>query len=359
MRADTHLLAASALVIAMCRSTGAAAVEPSPGNRAEAEAAVVQVLGDSASGTGFVYDAGRGLVVTTAYITAGQSGLNVLVAGKPMVPAQLLGSDLCQDLAVLKLAAPQEGLKEVPFGDSDLVAEGDAVTSLGYPTAGQAGAAVVAAAGEAKGTVGEVSHLSSPDYPSVIYHSVATKGGDVGGPVLNSEGEVVGVNTGAWVEADPLIGEDSRVSEAISSNHATSQLPGLAAGAKKNDPGWWLGAVTDPGLPEQAASAELDQGSLRDVQKRLKDEGIEGLFVFGVRKDSPADRAKLQQGAVLTTVDGQSVSSYPELCEVLEPASPGDKLNLEGVYSGVGAAGHTLGESWTAELVPAGTTTAR
>ncbi|WP_367318150.1 S1C family serine protease [Streptomyces sp. HUAS ZL42] len=352
MSASLNLSLASALLVAMCGAPVAIAGELSPGGREQAKVAVVQVVGDSAAGTGFVYDASRGLVVTTAFVTAGQSSLEVLQAGKQQpVPAQLLGSDLCQDLAVLKLTSPLKGLKGLQFGDSDLVVDDDAITSLGYTDAGTAGADVVATAGEVDEpaeTVGPTS--SDPDLPSLIYHSAEVKPGTQGGPVLNSDGEVVGINTGTSEEEDPLIGKTRRVYEAISSNNAKSVLPGLAAGAMKNDPGWWLRNVSDPNLPQETALAGIAEASVQDAQNRLQDKGIDGLFVVDVRKNSPAGSAKIQQGAVITTANGEDVSSFSELCDVIEPASAGDKLNLSGVYSGVGAAGHKFGDSWTVEL---------
>ncbi|MFC9502012.1 S1C family serine protease [Streptomyces sp. NPDC057002] len=355
MSAKINLLAASSLLVAMCGAMVPTAGEPSTGDPEQAKAAVVQVVGDSAAGTGFIYDASRGLVVTTASLIAGESSLGVIIPGeKHLAPAQLVGSDLCQDLAVLRLTSPLQGLKELQFGDSDLVVDGDPITSLGYPEAGgDAGADVVATAGEATDESDvEGDTPSYPHHPSVIYHSVEVKARAAGGPVLNSDGEVIGVNTGVFIEQDPLIGEKHRSSSvAIDSNHAKSKLPGLAAGDMKNDPGWWLGAVSDPTLPQSAAAAGIPEGSAKDAQKRLQDEGINGLFLVDFRKNSPASNANLQQGAVIAAVNGENVSSVTELCDVLESASAGDTLNLKGVYSGVGSAGHTFGGSWTAELV--------
>ncbi|MEJ8644808.1 trypsin-like peptidase domain-containing protein [Streptomyces sp. MS1.HAVA.3] len=322
MSAHINLFAASALLVSMSGATGATASEPTPGDREQAKSAVVLVMSNSASGTGFVYDAGGGLIATTAYVIAGESGLKVAVAGGAPVSARLLGSDLCQDLAVLKLTAPQTGLKGLRLGDSDLLFAGDPITSLGYPDGGSPGADVVAVSGAAYEPAGAVRHLSTPDYPSLIHHSVATKPGDTGGPVLNKDGEVVGVNTGTWIDERHPAGEDRRVAEAISSNQAKSELPGLAAGSTKNDPGWWLGAVSDPTFPQQAVSAEIDKSALQAAHKRLQSEGTDGLFVFDVRKGSPAEKAGIRQGAVITTVNGEGVSSVPELCDILEPASP-------------------------------------
>ncbi|MFD9304076.1 S1C family serine protease [Streptomyces sp. NPDC060048] len=346
MSRHSNLVVASTLLIAMCGATGATgatAREPSPGNPEQAEAAVVQVLGDVGSGTGFLYDADKGLIVTTAYITAAQSDLKALVAGKPEASARLLGSDLCQDLAVLKLTNPQAGLRDLQFGDSDKVFDGDAVTSLGYRGAGTPKADVVALAGKAEEEPGgRIVFQSTPDYPSLIYHS--TEGVEAGGPVLNSGGEVIGINTGLSIKQD-------KVSAAISSDQVTAEIPALAAGAMKNDPGWWIRAVSDPNLAGDAAVSGLDKGASQAAQKRLQDAGIEGLFVFDVRKGSPAEKAGVQQGAVITKVNGEGVSSFPELCDVLEPAAVGDTLKLEGLHAGVGAAGHTFGEAWSANVV--------
>ena len=348
--AKINLVAASALLITVCGSAPARADEPSPGDHEQAKAAVVQVLGDSIAGTGFVYDASRGLVVTTASNIAGESSLDVLGAGKEhSAPAQLLGSDPCQDLAVLKLTYPQQGLKDLQFGDSDLVFTDDPITSLGYSDAGGVAADVVATDGKVTDAPDspDMSHVASyPHYPSIITHSAEVKPGGAGGPVLNSEGEVVGINTSVFIKDAH---QTSYV--AISSNHAKSKLADLAVGVKKNDPGWRLDALSDPLLPKDAALAGLPKGSTQDAQKNLQKEGIDGLFLLDVRKNSPVSSARLRQGVVITTVNGKDVSSVSGLCDALESASAGDKLDLKGVYSGVGSAGHESGESWNTELV--------
>lgn len=348
MSAKINLIAASALLITVCGSASVRADEPSPGDHEQAKAAVVRVLGDSIVGTGFVYDAGRGLVVTTASNVAGQSSLDVLGAGKEQsVPAQLLGSDLCQDLAVLKVASPQQGFKDLQFGDSSQVSTYDSVTSLGYPDT-DAAADVVAADGEVTDAsegadMGDVASL--PHYASVITYSGKADQGAAGGPVLNSKGEVVGINTSEFIK-----GGHQTSLVAISSNHAKSKLADLAAGVNKNDPGWRLDALSDPLLAKDAP-AGLPKASVRDVQRNLQRDGIDGLFLLDLRKNSPASSANLRQGVVITTANGKDVSSTSALCDVLEPASAGDKVNLQGVYSGIGSAGHQFGEAWTAELV--------
>ncbi|MFI7353248.1 S1C family serine protease [Streptomyces avidinii] len=351
MSAHVSHFAASALLISMCGATGAAADEPSPGNREQAKAAVVQVMNNSGAGSGFVYDAGSGLIATTATVVAGNSGLEVITEGKLPISAQLLGSDLCQDLAVVKVEPPPTGMKSLQFGDSDLLFNGDVVVSLGYPDAGDLQAKTVAVSGAAYEPVGDVTHLSSPDYPSLIHHSVQMKSGLLGGPVLNKDGEVVGINTGQAV-TDKSTGEERTAAEAISSNQARSELPALAAGSMKNDPGWWLGAVSDPDIAAWSATAGIDKASLQKTQKRLQDAGTDGLFVLDVRNDSAAQKAKIEQGAVITAVNGEAVSSFPELCGVLEPAEPGAKLSVEGIHSGVGRdSGHRFGDPWTADVV--------
>ncbi|WP_448699632.1 hypothetical protein [Streptomyces avidinii] len=68
-----------------------------------------------------------------------------------------------------------------------------------------------------------------------------------------------------------------------------------------------------------------------------------------------AEQGQVEQGAAITAVNGEAVSSFPELCDVLEPAEPGAKLSVEGIHSGAGRdSGHRFGGPWTADVVLAG-----
>ncbi len=80
--------------------------------------ATVQVLGVDRGGTGVVYDADKGLVLTNAHVVSGQSALQVRIEDREPVPVRLMGSDPCEDLAVLKLVTPQKDLDEVQSGSS-------------------------------------------------------------------------------------------------------------------------------------------------------------------------------------------------------------------------------------------------
>lgn len=341
---------ASAVVIATCGAATAEvrADDPSPREIYEQAApATVHVLGTQGSGTGFIYDADGGLIVTNAHVVQGAAALKVVIGDGPPVPVRVVGSDPCDDVAVLKLAAPQPGLVELKFGDSDAVEAADQVTALGYPTS--LGEKTTQDAAFTDGSVqspnvAAAPYQSLPRYPSMIQHSATVNPGNSGGPLLNTKGEVVGINT---------LGSSGKIQGqfyAISSNHAQPMLAGLAAGDKKNDPGWKLIDLTDTNL-----SAEFnpdDQAVIKDAQTRLLKAGAEGAFTVAVRTNSPADKADLQVGDVITSLKDTPVSSVAQVCDVLQSASAGEKLALKGLSS-VNADGtkYHFGDSWTSDLV--------
>ncbi len=335
------------MVLAVWGTAVAHADDPSPKEIYEKAApGTVHVIGSNGSGTGFIYDSEKGLTVTNAHVVQGEAALKAVVENRQPAPVRVVGIDPCEDLAVLKFASPQKDLKELEFGDSGKVETADAVTALGYPESVEGGsstqnAAFTSGAVQSR-AVSADPFPSLPRYPALIQHSATLNPGNSGGPLLNSEGKVVGLNVLGYAGAEGQF-------YAIASDHAEPKLAALAAGEKKNDPGWLLLDLTDPILPsvfEEIDSPE-DAAAFKDFQSR----GIEGVMALYVRADSPAAKAKLSGGDVITTVRDEPVKSMAQICDILQSTAAGETLTLTGVYSGVlGSVGGQVAEEWTTEL---------
>lgn len=354
MRAGISGVAACglAMVMTMWGSAGARAEDPSPREVYEKAApATVHVVGKYGSGSGFVYDAEEGLIVTNAHVIQGEAALKAVVGDRSPVPVRVLGSDPCEDLAVLKIASPQEDLKELKFGKSSDVGTADTVMALGYPQSLEEGDVtqdVAFTSGAVQSSEVNAAPMASlPSYPSLIQHSATLNPGNSGGPLLNSKGEVVGINTLGYSDAGV-----SGQFYAIGIDHASPKLAGLAAGDNKNDPGWWLWDMTDPSLPAvfEDLGAPEDK-AFADFQKQA----IDGVFAMDVRSESPAAKANLGAGDVINAMKGDPVTSVAEVCDILQSASAGEKLTVDGVYTGVlDSKAGKVGEAWTAEMVLGG-----
>ncbi|MEU6867308.1 trypsin-like peptidase domain-containing protein [Streptomyces sp. NPDC046876] len=348
VRGGGAVLAAAAVVLGVVVGPPASADDKDPRKiYEEAAPATVHVIGKGSSGSGFVYDAKKGLIATNAHVVEGEASLKVVVGDQPPEPARVVGIDPCEDLAVLTFSTQPPDLKALEFGDSKDVKTADTVTALGYPTAlgeGNQKAAYTAGSVQNPDVVNAEPSSSLPRYPATIQHSATVNPGNSGGPLLNGDGKVVGINTLS------ATGDVQGQFYAISSDHARRVLDTLASGTVRNDPGWYLMALDDPEL--SSYYVEEDQPTVEKAQKQLIASGVTGVFVADARSDSPVAKANLEQGDVLTAVKDTPVKSVADVCDVLQSSSPGEKVPLEGVYSFNADGKKTkFGEAWTADLV--------
>lgn len=310
--------------------------------------ATVQVLGNESSGTGIIYDAEQGLILTNAHVVAGQTALQVRIADGGPVPVRLMASDPCEDLAVVKLSTPQEDLKQVEFGDSGELGQGDEVTAIGYPeAAGDASQqkAVLTTGVVQSPDVAATGFSSSPDLPSTVQHSATLNAGNSGGPLLNDNAELVGINSFS------LSGTEGQY-YSISSKHAQPHLQGLAEGKGQNNPGWQgLVSVSDPNFAYYFS--ENDQADANAIQKRLLNKEIDGLYVKSVDSNSPASEG-VAAGDVITHVKNTAVNAVPQVCNILQSSAPGEKLSLEGVATESGqfsdGTTYAFGDAWESTI---------
>ncbi|GAA4050525.1 S1C family serine protease [Streptomyces shaanxiensis] len=347
--ARTYVAAASAAALGFgMTATDARADDPKEIFERVAPA-TVQVQAGEGFGTGVVYDADNGLILTNAHVVAGQTALKVRIGDKEPVPVRLMGSDPCEDLAVLKLQTPQEDLKQVEFGDSGDLAQGDEVTAIGYPQgAGDVSRekAVLTTGVVQSPDVASTGLPSEPDLPSTVQHSAALNPGNSGGPLLDSDGKLVGVNTFS-------VGGTQGQYYSISSDHAEPLLQGLADGKSKNDPGWGdLWAISDDSF--ELYFPEESQDDALALKERLQEQEIDGLYVSSVSSNSQAGKAKLMAGDVITHLKDTAVGTDQQVCDILQSAAPGEKITVDGVftYDGTDNEGNTFspGTPWQVEM---------
>lgn len=240
------------------------------------------------SGTGIIFNE-DGWIVTNAHVVEGASSIKVHVPDRAgTLSAQLFGVSPCDDLAVIKVTGT--GFPKAQFGDSNDLELGREVVVVGYPL-GDPSLSV---------TSGVVSrlHVTREEQEDLIQTNAAVNPGNSGGPLLNMEGEVVGIisfkRTGTAIEGTAF---------AISSNLANEVVPILTQGKNVN----WLG---------------LDAIPLSEIDSSL----TEGLWIVDVATNSPADKADLKAGDILVTLAGQDMNSMADLCGVLRNIRDTDEL---------------------------------
>ena len=235
-------------------------------------------------GSGFVYDR-QGHIVTNNHVVEGAKTIRVTFFDGISVPAKLVGTDPDSDLAVIKIDPKGLDLVPLPLGDSRTLKVGQRVIAIGNPfglnntmTTG-----IVSALGRSLpvGTTG----LTRFTIPDVIQTDAAINPGNSGGPLLNSAGEVVGVNAAIESPVRAWAG----VGFAIPSAIVEKVVPVLIEGKDVQHP--WLG------ISGTTLNPQLNEKMGLPADQR-------GVLVIEVTKDSPADKAGLQGSAKQVTIDG-------------------------------------------------------
>ena len=272
-------------------------------------------------GSGFVIDK-AGYVVTNYHVVGNAQSVHVSFSNNDSMKAEVIGKDPATDIALLKVRASSRALKALPLGNSDGVHVGDQVAAIGNPLGLDRSI-----------TLGIVSalhrSLTSPEgtpIDRVIQTDAALNHGNSGGPLLNAQGQVVGVSS-AISTGD--VGEGNiGIGFAIPINTVRDVVAELKAHGHVDHP--YLGVVTRPVSTTMARIFNLP------VQK--------GLLVESVAAGSGADRAGLHGGAdqvvvegesyqlggdVITKADGMAVTTTEGLREIVSHYKPGESLSVE------------------------------
>jgi serine protease Do len=287
---------------------------------------VVQISGQvgegRAGGTGIVIDAAKGLISTNAHVVAGMSSIEATLPDRSRVPARLVASSPCDDLAVLQIT-PSASLSTLEFADAAGAKAGDHAMVFGFPTSFEASEAQTVKVTE--GMVSAVNVVSAPDpglpeYASTIQHQAPVNPGNSGGPLVDDAGKVIGVNT---LGNSGQRGEVQGQYYAISAAEAQAVLTELKAGSSRTDSGLDLVPLSDVPLEEWYTNGA-------DVRADFEAAGLgDALYVSGVRTGSPADKAEIRAGDVLTSLEGTPTDEVRDVCGTLKSRNGGDELAAE------------------------------
>jgi putative serine protease PepD len=245
----------------------------------------------SAEGSGFVYDT-SGHVITNQHVVAGATSVRVTFWNGKTYTASVVGTDSSTDLAVLDVNAPSSALYPLTLGDSSQVQVGDNVVAIGAPF----GLAETVTAGIVSALHRQITSPNNFSIDDSIQTDAAINHGNSGGPLLDAQGHVIGVN--AQIESDS--GGSDGVGFAIPSDTIKS-------------------------VASQLISSGKAQHAYLGVQ--LGDTG-NNASVASVKANTPAAKAGLRAGDVITAIGGTKVSSSDELRAAINARKPGDRVSV-------------------------------
>ena len=277
-----------------------------------------------ALGSGFVVDK-AGHIVTNYHVVEGAQQIEVSFSNQDTYKAKLVGTDPSTDLAVLQVDVSSRALTPLALADSDGVRVGDPVVAIGNPF----GLDRTATAGIVSALQRNVTAPNGSNIDHVIQTDAPINQGNSGGPLLNAEGQVVGVNS------------------QISSPNGGGNV-GIGFAVPANTVKTVVGQLMRTGKVERAFLGVFARGLEPELSRLFRLPVDSGLLVERVEQGSPAAQAGIKGGTtsvvisgtdytlggdVLVAVDGKRLTDLGELRDLLATHKPGDRIRLE-LYRG-------------------------
>jgi serine protease Do len=256
-------------------------------------------------GSGFIINP-NGYIVTNNHVVDGATQVQVKLSDGRELPAKVVGRDSKTDIALLKVEA--SGLTVIPLGDSSASQVGEPVMAIGNPfgldqtvTTG-----IVSATGRA---------IGSGPYDDFIQTDASINPGNSGGPLINARGQAIGINTAIFSQSGGSVG----IGFAIPTSLAKSIVTQLAeAGTVTRG---WLGVGIQPVTP--------------DIAKSFNRTETNGALVSSVSEGSPAEKAGLKAGDIITEYDGRKVERVSDLPRAVAGTPVGRDVRLGVVRDGM------------------------
>ena len=250
-----------------------------------------------ALGSGFIVDP-DGYVVTNNHVVEEATKVQVNLSDGRSFDATIVGTDPKTDLALLRIKSDKD-LPYVSFGNSDGVRVGHPVVAVGNPfgLGGTVTAGIVSARGR---------NINAGPYDDFLQTDAAINRGNSGGPMFNTDGEVIGINTAIFSPTGGSVG----IGFAIPANLAKNVIAQIKE--KGSVERGWLGVQIQPVTPEIADALGID--------------GAKGALVASVMPDSPAAKAGLRQGDVIVRFADTEVGAMHELPRLVAATPVGGKV---------------------------------
>jgi serine protease Do len=257
-----------------------------------------------ASGSGVIVSS-DGYILTNNHMVEGAKRIRVKLMDKREFDARVIGTDKMTEVAVIKIDG-----KDLPYarlGDSDKLEVGEWVLAIGNPF--QFFNTVTSGIVSAKGR-----HMGLTFYEDYIQTDAAINRGNSGGPLVNLDGEVVGINTAIWSST----GEYAGIGFAIPINMAKTVMDQLVKTGEVTRA--WLGVEMQPLTP--------------DLAKSLGVSSSEGSLVTKVVANSPAEKSGIKQGDIITAVDGEAMPDSGTLQKKISNSTVGSQVTVSVIRDG-------------------------
>jgi S1-C subfamily serine protease len=296
--------------------------------------------GAAAAGTGIVLTS-NGTVLTNNHVIRGATSIKVTDVGNGRTyTAKVVGYDATKDVAVIQLQNAS-GLTTANLGDSSSVQTGDSVTALGN-AGGKGGTPSVAtgtvtALNQGITASDEGSGANSEQLTGLIETNADIQPGDSGGALVNSYGQVIGMNTAAssGTQFQSASSQSAAQAYAIPIDNAETIAKQIEAGQGSSTV--HIGATAFLGIETDGTSSGSGSGDsggfggfggFGDGSGSNGSGTSSGVTIAGALSGSPAASAGLTQGDTITSVDGQTVSSNSDIQQILVKHHPGDKVSI-------------------------------
>lgn len=251
-------------------------------------------------GSGFVIDA-KGIVVTNNHVVADADEIHVILQDNTKLNAEVIGRDTKIDLAVLRVK-PEKPLAVVEFGDSDKVRVGDWVIAIGNPygLGGTVTAGIISA---------RARDINVGTFDDFLQTDAAINRGNSGGPMFDTDGKVIGINTAIFSPSGGSVGIGFAIPSALA-EPAIRQI--IEFGEVKRA---WLGVQIQPVTDEVANALGLKKAN--------------GALVLGVVAGGPAAVAGVLEGDVILKFDGKDVTDMKKLPRYVADSPIGERKTMQ------------------------------
>ena len=253
-------------------------------------------------GSGAIINAEKGYVLTNNHVIKDADKITVQLHDGREFKAKVIGADEMSDVALIQVEKPKN-LTALKLADSDKLRVGDFTVAIGNPFGlGQTvTSGIVSALGRSMGS-------DSGTYENYIQTDAAVNRGNSGGPLINLNGELIGINTAILSPS----GGNAGIAFAIPSNMANNLVQQILE----------FGEVRRGMLGIKGGELNADLAQAFDIEAK------KGAFISEVMSGSAADKAGLKAGDVITAINGQSISSFAEMRAKIATSGAGKEIDL-------------------------------